>query len=175
MFQEGDIVTLKHGVGLMQVLKVDPSRREALVNYCSSIRSGHTDKVKRRPFSDLKPAKSIPQEEPMAKLYETNDGKFGTELAKNSQGQLVLELKGSGEVKAYDLKNLKEVVPYTVCINFPSGPGQLHVETLEGKLAKGDCVMMAHHIGVVVEVDTKCRNPHQTKTALKKLVTEDLL
>lgn len=111
----------------------------------------------------------------MAKLYETNDGKFGTELAKNSQGQLVLELKGSGEVKAYDLKNLKEVVPYTVCVNFPSGPGQIHVETLEGKLAKGDCVLMAHHVGVVTEVDTKCRTPHQSKTALKKLVTEDLL
>jgi len=170
MFNVGDIVTLRGCSGLMEVLSVNPHSQTVLTNYCSSIRAGYNDRARRYPFDRLE--LHIPKEEPMAQLFETPDGKFGTELAKNSQGQMVLEIKGTGEVKAYDPKTLKEVVPYTVAIK-TENQSQFHIEAREDQFKKGDYVLVNFTVGIVTDLDTKCRSPRKQKN-LRKLITEEI-
>jgi len=79
------------------------------------------------------------------KLYKTNDGKYGTFLTRDSEGNFVLELKGGGGgVAAYLEADLEEVRPYTVEIRgFPKPDHDRvrHYNFKKGSVKVGDIVM----------------------------------
>lgn len=76
-------------------------------------------------------------------LFETADNLFGTKLAVNSAGKIVLEIKGTGEVKAYDKKDLTEVTPYTVAVKFLNGNNiEYHFVTSPDKVKVGDVLLL---------------------------------
>jgi hypothetical protein len=96
------------------------------------------------------------------KVIETEE--YGTFLTKDSQGKLVLELKGSNKVASFSSDELEEVVPYTIDIQFQTG-GDIYTFTSEkGTLELGDLVVpygrvyegpYGRDIAQVTGVDTK--------------------
>ena len=108
-------------------------------------------------------------------LYELTSGtkakpkvEYGNYLATNSTGQLVFEIKGTGEVKAYAKDKVKEVVPYTVRLS----DRQVY-ETEEGKVKKGDILLMNGAIETVTDIDIKLKGSFPQLTA-RRVMTEDL-
>jgi len=85
-----------------------------------------------------------PKETTMTKLYQTKEEtpRFGTLLATNSAGLLVLEMKGSGEVLAFETSAIEEVKPYTVCIQFLDGSGRdYQYLSRKGDVEVGDLIL----------------------------------
>lgn len=87
---------------------------------------------------------------------------YGTKLATNSSGQFVLEMKGSGEVKAYPKEYLEEVLPFTVAVQFLDGTNNQKYHYLyDGpvKLRVGDLLFIESTTGFakVTDVDTKSK------------------
>ena len=89
---------------------------------------------------------------------------YGTKLATNSSGQFVLEMKGSGEVKAYPKEQLEEVLPFTVAVQFLHGTNNQKYHYLyDGpvKLRVGDLLFIESTTGScfakVTDVDTKSK------------------
>lgn len=114
----------------------------------------------------------------MAKLFQfKHDGKdvFGTQLAKNSAGQLVMEVKGSGDVVAVDPKQATEVKPYTVGVRFINGQSETyHYESTPGEVEVGDIVMLVDGSFVrVVAINTKSDRVTERLTG-RKVVTKPL-
>ena len=119
----------------------------------------------------------------MSTLYETEDGRFGTKLATNSEGKVVLEIKGSkGEVEAFAPETIKEVVPYTVSVQFIEGndarygkPKNYSFISKEGQVQAGDIIFVdgSPNMARVTKLNTKSR---QATKELKgrKVLTEDL-
>lgn len=107
----------------------------------------------------------------MAVLWETDDGYFGHQIATNSKGELVLELKGSeGTVAAYPKEKLTEVTPYTVS----TSSGYDWIVNPELGLVVGDALIdLRGNIHVVLDIDTKCRNAEEPPT-LRRLITKPL-
>ena len=111
-------------------------------------------------------------------LYQTLEEKprFGTFLTKNSQGKMVLEMKGKdGEVEAFDPKELEEVLPYTVSIQKMPSDGQKgdirHYQFAKGSVKKNDLLV---HISTgliykVTDLDTKSKTARQSKNGFFKL------
>ena len=82
----------------------------------------------------------------MTKLYQTKEEtpRFGTLLATNSAGLLVLEMKGSGEVLAFETSAIEEVKPYTVCIQFLDGSGRdYQYLSRKGDVEVGDLILLS--------------------------------
>lgn len=93
-------------------------------------------------------------------LYATTKEKkqrYGTFLIKNTQGQIVLEMKGEGgNVEAFDEDAIEEVIPFTVEIE--GQHGSIHFEVAKSKLKVDDYVMcpsFGPNIYRVSAVDTK--------------------
>lgn len=102
--------------------------------------------------------KSNEMEKPMTnKLFQTKSDvpEYGTFLAKNSQGNYVLEMKGSGEVKSFSPDEIEEVRPYTVKLSSSRGMSLYHVAVKKGSLEVGDLVVYNDQVCVVDELDTK--------------------
>lgn len=103
------------------------------------------------------------------------DGKevFGHKLAKNSAGQWVMEIKGSGTVVAVDARNIEEVLPYTIDVQFKEGGTKYSYFNEARDLKADDFFINAttyepgsgnYQIGRVIAVDTKSKS---AKTELK--------
>lgn len=94
----------------------------------------------------------------MPKLYQVNaeTDTFGTFLAHNSEGQIVLEMKGDGgKVRAFNKSDLTEVKPYTVALtNSMSGQRHVQYRVVKGSLAVGDLVAVKGQILTVAAVNT---------------------
>jgi hypothetical protein len=112
------------------------------------------------------------------KLYEIKTDittLYGHKLAVNSQGQWVMEVKGTGAVLAVCKTSVQEVLPYTIGVQFNLDKTIYHYLSEEGKYQAGDiCVMdapLGRAIVQVVSLDTK--NPSATKVfdPLAKLLT----
>lgn len=113
------------------------------------------------------------------KLYEISRGTetlYGHKLATNSQGQWVMEIKGSGDVIAVDKANVQEVLPYTIGVQFETGKMVYSYLADAGKFKEGEFYILdAPHgraIVQVVEVDTKSAGATKQFTPLAKLLTE---
>ncbi|WP_157385590.1 hypothetical protein [Mesorhizobium sp. STM 4661] len=109
----------------------------------------------------------------MSKLYQTitEPNRFGSFLAHNSAGQIVLEMKGtSGGVEAFNPDAVEEVRPYTVAA--VSGGSPRHFITKKGSVDKGDVVLtptgMLLHI---IRLDTKSAKVEGTLKG-RKLLSE---
>lgn len=99
------------------------------------------------------------------KLYEIKEEgmptQYGSLLAINSSGKMVMEIKSTGEVIAVDPSSVEEVLPYTISVSF--GKGQLyHYLAPKGVYKVGDvCVLdapLGRGIVNVVDVDTKSKS-----------------
>lgn len=100
------------------------------------------------------------KEENMTQLYQTNEDtpRYGTFLIRNSKGQIVLEMKPTGDVEAFEPNAVKEVMPYTVKI------GYSHYEVDEGLVEEGDIVGVIDGDGdvcfqTVSAIDTRHKRP----------------
>lgn len=124
-------------------------------------------------------AKKKDEKEMNTKLYQiTHEGhiSYGHKLAVNSQGQWVMEIKGSGAVIAVDGAFVEEVLPHTIGVQFDSGKMVYSYLADAGKYKVGEFYILdAPHgraIVQVVEVDTKSVGATKQFTPLAKLVTE---
>jgi hypothetical protein len=115
----------------------------------------------------------------MTKLYEiTLAGKpslYGHKLATNSQGQWVMEVKGTGEVIAVDKSSVEEVMPYTISVSFGNGHNNKQYAYLAeaGKYSVGDLFLIDAPLGRaivnVTGVDTKSASATVQFNPLAKL------
>jgi hypothetical protein len=91
------------------------------------------------------------------KVIETEE--YGTFLTKDSQGKLVLELKGSNKVASFSSDELEEVIPYTIDIRFKTDGGIYTFTSEKGTLELDDLVVYegpyGRDIAQVTGVDTK--------------------
>lgn len=189
-FKVGDIVKLKTGTSLQRVTGVQFRRQTAKpwkscdgsCMWCVSaeyLNSGpYYDAAGRELWRDAwdyelvnQPEQQKKETTQMTKLYKTTiDGKdaFGTLLARDSNGNLVLEIKGTGQPVAVKPEDAEEVRPYTVAVRFFGGNGTLatteyHFETDKGAVKKGDLVVLSGPasasgepvLALVSRVDTK--------------------
>ena len=178
MFNKGDIVRLRFGAAPMRVIGEAPHYGCYTLRY---IRSSH---MTRRNVAELihyeEPNETEEtKEETMTKLYETKEAtpRFGTKLAVNSAGMVVLEMKGTGEVSTFKPEDIEEVHPYTVGIKFQDSSTQYHYITKKGAVKKGDTILglssVAHQFATVVDVDTK--SDRATKELKgRKVMTEEI-
>jgi hypothetical protein len=105
-----------------------------------------------------------PKETTMSKLYQTKEEtpRFGTKLAVNSAGKTVLEMKGTGEVLAFDKHEIEIVHPYTVDVLFPGTSTHYSYLSRKGEVEVGDLLLIDdERVAKVVRVDTK--SPRATK------------
>lgn len=99
------------------------------------------------------------ENEPMNKLYQIiGEDRFGTFLANNSEGKIVLEMKGEGgKVEAFDKDKVEEVKPYTykcraIATTSQRRIGQVaHLEGEKGVAKKGELIIRPSGTIYVVE------------------------
>jgi len=188
-FAPGDIVRRVNGWSPLVVLRLSPGSRYAEVMYCGStpdfaditaeerltlvtdpstefakcpgwqhrLDANQTRRLQKQAFNNL-----ISKEADMPKLYQTKEEtpRFGTHLAVNSAGKIVLEMKGSGEVLAFDKKEVEEVRPFTVDVKFAGFAGNATTYSyfaVKGSVSVGDILMIegGSDFAKVVRVDSK--------------------
>jgi hypothetical protein len=113
------------------------------------------------------------------KLYEISRGTetlYGHKLATNSQGQWVMEIKGTGDVIAVDKATVQEVLPYTIAVQFESGKQTYSYLAEAGKYQIGEFYIVdtphGRSIVQVTGVDTKNASGTKQFTPIAKLLTE---
>lgn len=96
------------------------------------------------------------------KLFQTKEQnpRFGIGLAINSTGKYVLEMKGTGDLEAYDKKEIEVVMPFTYGVKFDGRGTEYAYLGKEGTVAVGDLLLKTDGTGgitiaKVVSVDTK--------------------
>ena len=115
----------------------------------------------------------------MSKLYEISRGTetlYGHKLATNSQGQWVMEIKGTGDVIAVDKATVQEVLPYTIAVQFETGKQTYSYLAEAGKYQIGEFYILdapnGRAIVQVTGVDTKNAAATKQFTPIAKLLTE---
>lgn len=152
-FSVGDRVRLVAGEAQMKVLAVRTREygNEIQADYVSRIGRGYLTSSKWRSERDYvhfnntsNTHKEKETTEMKSKLYQTKEetARFGTLLATNSQGKLVLEMKGTGEVLAFDRDQVEVVMPYTFGVKFPNNNTEYHYLGKDGEVAVNDMVML---------------------------------
>ena len=113
------------------------------------------------------------KENTMTKLYEINTNgvsTYGAKLAVNSSGDWVMELKGTGAVVSVPKENVKEVLPYSVEVEFTQGKaGQHSYLARKEDWAVGDLVIIQDTSGVarVIKVNSASRSASKWITGVK--------
>lgn len=96
------------------------------------------------------------------KLFQTKEQtpRFGIGLAINSTGKYVLEMKGSGDLEAFDKRDIEVVMPFTFSVKFNGQGTEYAYLGKEGSVAVGDLLLKTDEtkgitIAKVTAVDTK--------------------
>lgn len=100
----------------------------------------------------------------MNQLLQIKDtDKYGYQLAVNSQGKVVFEVKGSNEILTVDKDDLVKVIPYTVTIKFLTNTSEKEYAYLakEGQVNKGDILVVNNSLAIVTKVNSQ--SEHATK------------
>lgn len=165
-FSPGDIVHLKTGTAPIRVKAVYQEGRKWVLDgeYVHSDNTVMCRNQSNFVYHDENP-ESEEEELPMTTtLYQTTEEtpRFGTKLATNSAGKVVLEMKGTGDVEAFDAETIEEVLPYTVAVK-PVDEGRnakvAHYVTVKDAVVKGDLLITSEGFFVeVTELNTKRRN-----------------
>lgn len=185
-FEVGDIVRLVTGASHQRVTAVHPPRigfvdYRIQTIYVSSRMEGYDYKGQLRPVSKyiLIKKREEKETEEMTKLYQTKNGaKFGTLLARNSAGRMVLEMKGSGEVETFAAEEVEEVRPYTVQVtscgdDSIGGKSRVHFEAVKDSVSVGDLILTPQgRILRICEIDTKKESEGRLEG--RRLMTEQL-
>jgi hypothetical protein len=186
-FNVGDIVRLHAGQARMQVLKIRTreSGNEIQAEYVSRIGRGYVASGKWRSENDYTHYNTNTNTEKETtemngKLYQTNEAtpRFGTLLTTNSQGDLVLEMKGAaGAVEVFKANEVTVVTPFTFGVKF-GGIGQEYSYLgKEGEVEVGDLLVLDEsprgelNVAKVTGVNTKSSNATKTFKGVK-LVTK---
>lgn len=114
------------------------------------------------------------KEKEMNDLYQTKaePKEYGTLLAKNSAGRLVLEIRGTTIVKDFAPDEVEIVRPYTVELcNFSTGNSK-HYISVPGVLARGDLVVAWNQLYRVTRIDTKSK--WASVLIGRKILTEEI-
>lgn len=76
-------------------------------------------------------------------IYQTNETptRFCTLLARNSEGNMVLEVRGTGEVIVRSKSEVTEVRPYTVQLKNTNRGSMDHAIAVKGSVAAGDMIL----------------------------------
>lgn len=175
-FKIGDIVSLKTGEAPIRVWGTR-KHKEIVIALCGSYENGmhsfsHRDardfvmydpkddsqaELRCAEFTGMKQTKE--EEEPM--LYQTTEKnpRFGTKLATNSEGHVVLEMKGeNGKVEAFAPDLLEEVVPYTFNCKHIGSNALLAFQCPKGAVAVGDMLLGETNLYRVTKINTKDRS-----------------
>lgn len=189
-FKVGDTVRRKSGVDPQVVTKVVKLDYEPFYKYfCQYTKSGIDHYPKGQYASQLELVLSCktPKEEKETKMgtlyeYTNKDGskKFVHYLATNSNGEWVVEEKGSGSVFSDVKDKFFEVVPYTVDIAFIDFdsvyPDVASFTSSKGKFKVGDVLAMGHTCGlsiaIVKAVDTKSKEASEELKPLGRFTME---
>lgn len=102
---------------------------------------------------------------------------YGHYLATNSQGEWVMEVKGSGVIMAVAKDKVQEVLPYTIGVRFNNNGTTYHYLADKGKFTEGfylvkDTSSSGWQIARVVDVDTKFSKATVEFSPLGKLAVD---
>lgn len=123
------------------------------------------------------------KEKSVTKLYQTKSAEnqvpqFGTYLATNSKGEIVLEIKGTGAVEAFKPEDVEEVRPHTVGIRV-SGQPIRHYEIPVGVVERGDVLILRSgselRLAIVTATDTKKTDAGKSPGRLYKLASSAII
>jgi len=197
MFTIDDIVRLKSGHAPQTILYINTSKGLLRCRYLSDTGSHdgyayeedwrraddyiHHENYTEHNLSNAKQGESpiMTDKSQTPELYQTNETKprFGTFLAKNSMGQMVLEIKGTGEVVAFNEDQIEVVMPYTVNLqpvdkNAPS----IHVTAVKGQVKKDDILIQLDTgiLWMVTVLDSKSRTAKPNKSKWLKVDAKKL-
>jgi hypothetical protein len=162
-FQVDDLVVKTYGKKPMVVTRVVPKHRPSYTQYyhCEYIHSKQKmqlSEYKIKPYEgEIEGNEKVGKM--TQKLYQVKgQDKFGVALAQNSEGKIVLEMKGTGELQAYDPSEIEVVMPYTFSVRFNNGNEQ-HYRGKPDTLKVGELVLETSNksfsVGVVTGIDTK--------------------
>lgn len=170
-FKLGDIVQYKRGTKHYRVIYVSKYGHKR--SYDILAEDGyncHND----IPEHKLKLVETQTEETQMSEeLYQIKETeKYGKKIAVNSQGKIVLEIKGTGEVVAVDKTEIEEVFPYTFEVKFFGNSNVYAFLGKEGQVEKGDILIYTSgpyedNICQVVATDTKSRKATKEFKGLK--------
>ena len=190
-FNVGDLVRLYAGQAQMKVLNIRTreSGNEIQAEYVSRIGRGYVARNKWRTENDYihyntntnTNANTEKETTEMnGKLYQTNEAtpRFGMLLTTNSQGDLVLEMKGAaGAVEVFKANEVTVVTPFTFGVKF-GGIGQEYSYLgKEGEVQVGDLLVLDESprgeltVAKVTGVNTKSSNATKPFKGVK-LVTK---
>lgn len=102
---------------------------------------------------------------------------YGHYLATNSQGEWVMEVKGSGQIMAVAKDKVQEVLPYTIGVRFNNNGTTYHYLADKDKFTEGfylvkDTSSSGWQIARVVDVDTKSSKATVEFNPLGKLAVD---
>jgi uncharacterized protein YodC (DUF2158 family) len=169
MFQVNDIVTLKSSSGKQKVTKVSASGDYISTKYC---KSSYGNKCRRA--SDFEHFNPAPEKEEImttiTKIFKVlGTEKYGTYLTGDSHGRIVLEIRGSDEVRAFPKSEIEEVVPYTIQVS-----NSRHYSTAIDVVKVGDWLLLGDSFEKVTGVNTGCKNAPDLPKSTARVVTEAL-
>jgi hypothetical protein len=112
------------------------------------------------------------------KLFQTKDGAFGIGLAVNSKGEYVLEMKGTGDLVAYNKTEVELVMPFTYSVQFNGVGTEYSYLGKEGTVKVDDLLLKNDGskgivIAKVTAVNTKSEKATKYFEGVK-IVTESL-
>jgi len=112
------------------------------------------------------------------KLFQTKEinPRFGIGLAINSTGKYVLEMKGTGDLEAYNKTDIEVVMPFTYGVKFDGQGTEYAYLGKEGMVAVGDLLLKMDGtkgitIAKVVAVDTKSEKATKYFDGVKLVTT----
>lgn len=126
------------------------------------LNSGVTNNIPINRLKEYNPP--APKETPVAnQLFQIKDTEvYCHKLATDSAGRVVVEIKGTGEVRAVEADQLVEVLPYSVRVRFLGGDVSYHYWAKPGTVKVGDLIMIrvgseskGGSYAEVTELDTK--------------------
>ena len=158
-FKVGDSVRLKNGTAEIEVTKVWVGANSAYLDgkYVNS-----ENYVTQRNQDDFVPYDGESKMTSTNKLYTWHHDVdlYGHYLATNSQGEWVMEVKGSGQIMAVAKDRVQEVLPYTIGVQFGDSKTTYHYLADKDKFDVGFYLVRSDlnnnwQIAKVTSVDTK--------------------
>lgn len=107
-------------------------------------------------------------------LYQiTGTEEYGTKCGQDSQGRILIEIKGSGQIKAVTPDRLEEVLPYTVSLRWLRGGAYSTRIAKPDQVKVGDLIADNGNLAQVTAIDTKDRDATKHLSGVR-VVTEEL-
>jgi hypothetical protein len=183
VIREGDIVRLVTGQAPLKVLRVYGSVIEAQYVTRRNIISRNYNDFVLYSKNEVTETKVEKKEDTMKdKLFEVvvegAASRYGVGVAVNSKGQYVLEMKDSNTYEAFDVANVKKVMPFTYDVMFSGKSTVYSYLGTDGSVGVGDILLLegdsSMNVAKVVAINTASENATKRFNG-RKIVTEALL